>query len=83
MSLETQTITEFARFFVQQPTFEQMTAFHYSSEVVERASELIRIERDGLLTEDERKDLHGYRFIEDILELIKLEAARQLEQQQP
>jgi hypothetical protein len=52
-----------------------------SSEVAERAYELIHTERDGSLTEGERKELESYLVIEYLMELVKLEAQRQLRQQ--
>jgi hypothetical protein len=56
----------------------QILAFHPSHEVAQRAYELIHIERDGLLTEEECKELESYQVIEYLMELIKLEAHRQL-----
>ena len=53
-------------------------AFHPSSEVAERAFELIRTEREGALTEEERQELESYVVIEYLMELVKLEAQRQL-----
>jgi hypothetical protein len=47
-------------------------AFHPSSEVAERAYELIHADRDGELTEEERKELESYLVIEHLMELIKL-----------
>ena len=46
-----------------------------------RAYELIYADRDGELTEEERKELESYLVIEHLMELIKLEAHRQLRQQ--
>lgn len=56
-------------------------AFHPSPEVAERAYELIYADRDGELTEEERKELESYLVIEHLMELIKLEAYRQLREQ--
>ena len=56
-------------------------AFHPSSEVAARAYELIHTERDGSLTEEGRKELESYLVIEYLMELVKLEAQRQLRQQ--
>ena len=81
MLLKTQAATEIAQFLVNHPTPEQIVAFHPSSEVAERAYELIHTERDGSLTEEERKELESYLDIEYIIELVKLEAHRQLRQQ--
>ena len=51
-------------------------AFHPSSEVAERAYELIHNEREDSLTEEERKELESYLMIEYLMELVKLEAQR-------
>ena len=78
MLLKTQAATEVARFLAHHPTHEQIVTFHPSSEVAERAYELIQTERDGSLTEEEHKELESYLVIESLMELIKLEAHRQL-----
>ena len=51
MLLKTKAATEIARFLAHHPTPEQIVAFHPSPEVAERAYELIRTEREGVLTE--------------------------------
>ncbi len=56
---------------------EQIVAFHPSSEVAERAYELIHNEREGSLTEEERKELDSYLMIEYLMDLVKLEAQQQ------
>ncbi len=81
MLLKTQAAIEIARFLAHHPTPEQIIAFHPSSEVAERAYELIQNERDGALTEEERQELESYVVIEYLMELIKLEAQRQLRSQ--
>ncbi len=81
MPLKIQAATEIAQFLANHPTREQIVAFHPSSEVAERAYELIHTERDDSLTEEERKELESYLVIEYLMELVKLEAQRQLRQQ--
>jgi len=81
MLLKTQAATEIARFLAHHPTPEQIVAFHPSAEVAERAYELIRTEREGVLTADERQELESYVVIEYLMELVKLEAQRQLRPQ--
>ncbi len=81
MLLKTQAATEIARFLAHHPTPEQIVAFHPSAEVAERAYELIQTERDGVLSEDERQELESYVVIEYLMELVKLEAQRQLRPQ--
>ena len=55
MLLKTQAATEIAQFLANHPTPEQIVDFHPSSMVAERVYELIYIEREGSLTEEERK----------------------------
>ncbi len=81
MLLKTQAATEVAQFLANHPTPEQIVAFHPSSEVAERAYELIHLDRDGSLSEEEHKELDSYMTIEYIMELVKIEAQRQLRQQ--
>ncbi|MGH2412018.1 MAG: hypothetical protein ACRDGS_16880 [Chloroflexota bacterium] len=81
MLLKTQAATEIARFLAYHPTPEQIIAFHPSPEVATRAYELIHSGRDGALTEEERGELESYAAIEYLMELVKLEAHRQLRQQ--
>jgi hypothetical protein len=78
MLLKTQAAAEVAQFLAYHPTPEQIVAFHPSPEVAERAYELIHTERDGSLSEEERQELESYLVIEYLMELIKLEAHRQL-----
>jgi hypothetical protein len=79
--LKTQAATEIAQFLAHHPTPEQIVAFHPSAEVVDRAYELIQVEREGALTEEERQELESYVVIEYLMELVKLEAQRQLRPQ--
>ena len=81
MPLKTQAATEIARFLANNPTPEQIVAFHPSSEVAERAYELIHTERDSSLLEEERQELESYLVIEYLMELVKLEAHQHLRQQ--
>lgn len=81
MLLRTRAATEIARFLANLPTPEQIVAFHPSFELAERAYELIHTERDGSLSEEEHEELERYLVIEYLMELVKLEAHRQLIQQ--
>ncbi len=81
MSIESLASVEVARFIASRPSPEQVIAFQPSSEVVERAYELIEIERARALTEDERRELDSYLTIQHIMILAKAEAHRQLQQQ--
>jgi len=81
MPLKTQAAPEIARFLAHHPVPEQIVAFHPSSEGAERAYELIPIERDGSLTEEERKELESYLMIDYLMELVEREAQQQLRQQ--
>jgi len=75
--LKIQAATELARFLAHHPTPEQIGAFHPSSEVAERAYELIHTEREGTLAEEERQELESYLVMEYLMEQIKLAAHRQ------
>jgi len=79
--LKTQAATEMARFLAHHPTPEQIVAFHPSAEVADRAYELIQVEQEGALTDEERQELESYVVIEYLMELVKLEAQRQLRPQ--
>ncbi len=81
MLLKTQAATEIAHFLAHHPTPEQIVTFHPSSEVAERAYELIQTERDRSLSEEEHQELESYMVIEYLMELVKLEARRQLRPQ--
>ncbi len=81
MLLKTQAATEVAQFLAHHPTSEEIVAFHPSSEIAERAYELIHSNRNGSLTDEERQELDSYMLIEYLMELVKLEARRQLRQQ--
>lgn len=81
MLLKTQAALEVAQFVASHPTSEQIIAFHPSPEVAERAYELIDRERDGQLTDEENEELDSYMFLENLMELIKLEAHQHLMQQ--
>ncbi len=59
MLLKTQAATEIAQFLAHHPTPEQIVAFHPSPEVAERAYELIQTDREGKLSEEERKNLRA------------------------
>ena len=80
MPLKTLAAMEVARFLANHPTPEQMIAFHPSPEVAEQAYQLISTERDSSLTEEERQELESYLVIEYLMELVKLEAQRNLKQ---
>ncbi len=81
MVLKAQATTQIAQFLVYHPTPEPIVAFHPSSEVAERAYELIHADRDGELPDEEHKELESYLVIEHLMELIKLDAHRQLREQ--
>jgi len=81
MSLETQAVLEIARFFASQPTPEQIIEFHASPETADRLYALIAAEREGAISEDERRELDSYEAIEHIIIHTKAEARRKLRQQ--
>lgn len=81
MDLQTLAAREVARLIASHPTPEQIIAFHPSPEAADRAYELIDAERAGTLTEEERAELESYTMLENLMELAKIEAHRQLQQQ--
>ena len=70
MPLKTQAATEIAQFLANHPTPDQIVAFHPSSEVAERAYELIYTDRDGSLTEEERN--RGERLINGLKQFRRI-----------
>jgi len=80
MPLQTQAATEIARFLANHPTPEQIIAFHPSSEVAERAYQLIADDRHRPLTEEEHQELESYLVLEDLMRLVKIEAHQLLRQ---
>lgn len=81
MLLKTQAAAEVAQFLARHPTPEQIIGFHPSADVAARAYDLIQNDRDGSLTEHERRELESYAVIGYLMELVKLEAHRQLRHQ--
>jgi len=80
MRLETLAAREVARLMVSQPTAEQIIAFHPSQEAADRAYALIDISRERPLSEDERLELDSFSVLENLMEMVKVEAHRQLQQ---
>jgi len=80
MNIQTQAAREVAQLIASHPTPEQIIAFHPSPEASERAYELIDSEREGTITEEERIELESYTMLENLMELAKIEAHRQLQQ---
>ncbi len=80
MPLQTQAATEIARFLANHPTPEQIIAFHPSSEVAERAYQLIADDRNHALAEEEHQELESYLVLEDLMRLVKIEAHQLLRQ---
>ena len=81
MPVETPAAQEIAHFIAKRPTPEEIIAFHPSPEVAERAYALIAAEREGTITDAERAELDTYMALEYLMELVKVEAHRQLQQQ--
>ncbi len=76
--IETDAEREVARFLASQPAPEAIVAFHPSPNIATRMYELIGAERDGQLSEDERRELDTYLHIEHLMRLVKAEAYRRL-----
>jgi hypothetical protein len=81
MNLKTQAAREVARLIASHPTPEQIIAFHPSPEASDRAYELIDAEREGTITDAERVELESYTVLENLMEMAKIEAHQQLQQQ--
>lgn len=80
MPTDTLAAFDIARFFMSQPTPEQITLFHPSEAASDRFYDLIDAERDGPLSPDEAQELESYVAIEYVVGIIKAEAFRQLAQ---
>ena len=81
MNIKTQAAQEVAQLIASHPTPEQIIAFHPSPEAAERAYALIYAEREDTITNEERAELESYTMLENLMELAKIEAHRQLQQQ--
>ncbi len=80
MEVTTQAMREIARFFVSQPSPEQIIAFHASPEVTAHLYALLAAERKERITDEERRELDSYETIEHIIICMKAEACRRLRQ---
>jgi len=67
MLLKTQAATEVTSFLAHHPAPEQIVAFHPFSKAAERAYKLIHSEREGSLTQEERKEIESYLMIEYLI----------------
>ena len=81
LNLKTQAAREVARLIASHPTPEQIISFHPSPEASARAYALIDADRDGTLTDDERAELDSFTMLENLMEMAKVEAHYQLQQQ--
>lgn len=81
MNSKMQVAREVARLIASHPTPEQIIAFHPSKEASDRAYDLIYAEREGSITAEEQHELESYIMLENLMELAKIEAHRQLQQQ--
>ncbi len=80
MNAQTQAAREVAQLIASHPTPQQIIAFRPSPKATERAYELIDAERDGSISHEERTELESYTVLENLMELAKIEAHRQLQQ---
>ena len=76
MVIEPQVALEIARFIASGPTPEQIIAFHPSVEATDRFYDLIALEKDGVLTKEERTELESCLNLEHMMRLVKVEAHR-------
>lgn len=78
MTTLTQAEREIIELLSRRPTPQEIVAFHPSGEATERAYELIDIERERDLTDEERRELDIYVYLEHFMGMMKIEAHRQL-----
>ncbi len=80
MVAATQVEEEVVRFLINQPTPEQILAFHPSADVAARFYELVATERDQPLTPAEQRELETFLYIEHMMRLMKAAAHQALQQ---
>ena len=78
MATLTQAEREIIDLLSHHPTPQEIVAFHPSQEANERAYELIDAERERDLTDEEQRELDVYLYLEHFMDMMKLEAHRQL-----
>lgn len=70
--------TEVIQFLSQDPSSEEILAFHASEKTQERTRRLLALNRAGLLSEEEQRKLDELEKIEHIVRLLKAQAAAAL-----
>lgn len=78
MPIMTGAAMEVARLLMDNPTPEQIIAYHPASNVTERYFELIDTERERPLATEEQQELESYVALEYMLGLVKIEARKKL-----
>lgn len=74
MSTETQAELELTWFLACRPSPEDIIAFPPSPAVTARLYELIDLDRAGRLSEEERRELESYLYLEHLMRLMKAAA---------
>ena len=62
---------EIASLFASDPRPEKILNFHPSTESVQRASELLELNRQGRLGDDQRQELDQFEQVELLMRLVK------------
>jgi len=81
MPVENLAILEIARFMASHPSPEDVINFTASDEVNQRAYALLAADRDGIITDEERRELDSYEAIQHIVIQAKAEAFLKVRQQ--
>jgi hypothetical protein len=71
-------IQEVFQFLARRPSSEEILAFRPSAQAVERLSDLLDKNREGLLTTDEESELDTMQSLNHLFALLKVQARHQL-----
>jgi hypothetical protein len=62
---------ELATFLASCPSPEEMLAYHPSTQIQERANDLLRKEKEGRITPEEKRELDQFEYAEMLMRLVK------------
>ena len=71
---------EAVRFLINQPTPEQIIAFHPSAGVAARFYDLVDAEREHALSSEEQHEMETFLYIEHMMRLLKAAAHQVLQE---
>ncbi len=77
----TATATEGIQFLLQQPTPQEILAYHVSERAQTRLQRLLALNAAGLLGEEEQRELDELQHIEHIIIMLKAQIADQIQQE--